>query len=122
MGNNSSSNMCQGPLAVTQPNVQPHENIAKRPRRGGVIFTKKAPAPCRQATLAAPMAQINPFQFPAVEVAKPPVRSRRGGIVLSRPQTSPSDDLADWLPSNFDDNSSSKLAAWLPQEFVMAGQ
>ena len=113
--------MCQGPLAATQPNVQPHENIAKRPRRGGVIFTKKSFAPCREATLAAPMAQINPFQFPAEEVAKR-VRSRRGGIVLSRPQTSPSDDLADWLPSNFDDNSSSQLGAWLPPDFVMAGQ
>jgi len=120
MGKINSGNMCQGPLAATQPNVQPHENIAKRPRRGGVVFTHKNPAPCAEATLAAPMAQINPFQFPA-EVAKP-VRSRRGGIVLSRPEASLSDDLADWLPCNFDDNSSSQLADWLPSDFVMAGQ
>lgn len=104
-----------GLLAATQPDVQPYENIAKRPRRAGVVFTKD-PAPCREATLPA---QINPFQFRAEEVAKP-VRSWRGAIVPSRPQTSPSDDLADWLPSNFDDNSSSELGAWFSPDFVMA--
>ena len=111
--------MCQASLS-TSPNVQTYARIAKRPRRGGVIFTNHAH--CRNAK------QIIPLQYPATEVTRPveglacadrPEPRCCEGIVLGHPSSS--EGLGDWLPDDFEQSDApSKVGVWLPSQSTAA--